>query len=96
MTASLPVGTYTKTFRDSINQRRRDLGWSQAKVAELANVSRPTVSNFFAHHGNVRIETVARIVDVLGCEMAVRDKPKNDFYETIVEDWSTSRGVVSK
>lgn len=52
-----------------VRKLRQDRGWSQSELAELANVTRQTVSNL--ERGTVpQLETLRRLLDVLGVETA--------------------------
>jgi y4mF family transcriptional regulator len=57
-----------------IRQRRKDLGVDQQTVAELGDVSIHTLSNIESGKGNPTLESLNRILDVLGLELVIRPK----------------------
>jgi y4mF family transcriptional regulator len=57
-----------------IKRRRKVLGVDQASVAELADVSTHTLSNIESGKGNPTLESLSRVLDVLGLELAIQPK----------------------
>lgn len=55
---------------EKLEARRRDLGLSQAVLAELSGVSLPTVHRILAGHGTAAsVENILAIVQVLGMDL---------------------------
>ena len=57
-------------FKEVVKERRSTLGISQIDLAEMAGVSLATVKDIERGAGNPSMKTVARILEVLGMEMA--------------------------
>ena len=57
------------TLTDTIKERRSQLKISQSDLAEMANVSLATVKNIERGKGNPSLQTVEKILAVLGMEM---------------------------
>lgn len=54
-----------------INRRRETLSVTQRRLAELAGVSVHTLSNLETGSGNVTLETLLKVSDVLGLKVTV-------------------------
>lgn len=65
-------------IRKSIGQRlaelRRGSGFSQAEVAELSGLKQQNVARVEAGKYAPTVETVAKIAEVLGCEIQIISK----------------------
>jgi transcriptional regulator with XRE-family HTH domain len=57
-------------LKDTLKERRSQLKISQSDLAEMANVSLATVKDIERGKGNPSINTVEKILAVLGMEMA--------------------------
>lgn len=55
----------------AVRGRRRDLGWSQDRVADRADVSRRWLSSLEAGKPSVELDLVLRVLDALGLELQV-------------------------
>jgi HTH-type transcriptional regulator / antitoxin HipB len=73
----------------AVRGRRRDLGLSQAKLADRAGVSRKWVSEFEAGKPGVELGHVLAVLDELGLVMDIRgsseDTPRVDL-DAILEE----------
>ena len=58
----------------TIKNRRKELGITQATLAELANVSKNTVYKLERGQANLSIKILSQIVEVLGLEILVEVK----------------------
>jgi DNA-binding XRE family transcriptional regulator len=64
-----------------LKERREALGITQAHLAELADVSLRTLKALEVGKGNPTLETIAKLIEVLGMELSLeikapqRDKP---------------------
>lgn len=59
-------------LQHAVNARMRELGFTQASLAEAAGVSRRTIGRFFADDCHVTFSTLRRVVDELGLVLTVR------------------------
>jgi len=58
-----------------LEKRREHLGISQARLAELAEVSLPTVQRFLSGNAmNISFDTVRRIANVLGTDIRIQEQ----------------------
>lgn len=55
----------------AVRGRRRDLGWSQHRVADLADVSRRWLSSLESGKPSVELDLVLRVLDAVGLELRV-------------------------
>lgn len=62
---------------EEIKERRKVLSISQSDLAEMAGVSLATVKNIERSTGNPSVETVAKLLEVLGMEVVF--KVRNPF-----------------
>ena len=60
------------TLKDTLKERRSILKISQSDLSEMANVSLATVKDIERGKGNPSIQTVEKILAVLGMEMTYR------------------------
>jgi HTH-type transcriptional regulator / antitoxin HipB len=82
MTTSGGTGDLVKAFTvfdlaTIARARRRDLGFSQAKVAEIVGVSRKWVYEFEGGKPAAELGIVMRTLDALGLEIDIVDPAKN-------------------
>lgn len=57
---------------DTIKERRAKLKLSQADLAEMARVSLATVKDIERGKGNPSLQTIEKLLDILGVEMIYR------------------------
>lgn len=55
----------------AIAERRRTLGVSQGRLAELSGVSIHTISDLETGRGNITLETLLKIVETIGYRVSV-------------------------
>lgn len=53
---------------------RQTQGWSVEQVAEMADVKPSTVEKIEAGAFNVPLDVLAKVADVLGCELTIKEK----------------------
>ena len=53
----------------TLKDRRKALGWSQAELSQLMNVSQSLVSNWESGTRTPALDDAARLADVLGCSI---------------------------
>ena len=68
-TAKVYYNKLQMTLTDTIKERRSQLKISQSDLAEMANVSLATVKDIERGKGNPSLQTVEKILAVLGMEM---------------------------
>lgn len=68
---------YLMRIGEEIKERRKVLSISQSDLAEMAGVSLATVKNIERSTGNPSVETVAKLLEVLGMEVVF--KVRNPF-----------------
>lgn len=56
---------------DGFAARRRQLGLTQARLAELAGVSRSSVQAIESGRATVQLDVLTAVADVLGCDMVL-------------------------
>ncbi len=62
-----------------LKERREALGITQAHLAELADVSLRTLKALEVGKGNPTLETIAKLIEVLGLELQLKIKaPQHD------------------
>ncbi len=59
-----------------IRQARTDRGLTQSQLAELAGTTQSAISRLESNRVSPTIETLARLLDVLGCELEMNSRPK--------------------
>lgn len=57
-----------------LKERREGLGITQAHLAELADVSLRTLKALEGGKGNPTLETIAKLIEVLGMELSLEIK----------------------
>lgn len=55
-------------------QKREEQGWSIEQVAVMADVKPATVIKIEAGVFNVPLDILARVADVLGCEISIKSR----------------------
>lgn len=63
-----------ESLGELVKARRQELRVDQRTLANLAGVAVHTLSNIELGHGNPTLKVVARLLDVLGLELAVRPR----------------------
>jgi y4mF family transcriptional regulator len=61
----------------AVRGRRRQLGMSQARLAEQAKVSRDWLGDFEGGKRSVELALVLRVIDVLGLEISLAEAPRS-------------------
>lgn len=64
----------TKEIGTLIKNRRKELGITQPRLAEIADVSINTLYKLERGQGNPSLEVVSKLADVLGMEMVLQVK----------------------
>ena len=65
---------HTMKLKDVIKQRRETLSLTQQDLAEMAQVGLATIKDIERGKGNPALNTVKKILDVLGIEYADQDR----------------------
>ena len=65
----------TSQLADQIRQRRKELGWTQAKLADETRVSRDWIVQLEKGKPSAEIALVLRTIKALGMVMSVNVKP---------------------
>ena len=53
---------------------REEAGWSREQVALMADVKEATIEKIETGAFNVQLDILARVADVLGCELNIKSK----------------------
>lgn len=61
---------------DQVSERRRELGLSQAQLAELCSTTQSAIARLESGGRPPRIDTLQRIANALDCELAVELRPR--------------------
>jgi len=59
-------------------QRRKQLQLSQSKVAELIGTRQPAISRLESGKPNTKIDTLYKVVEVLGLDISIKVKDQTD------------------
>lgn len=57
-----------------LRDKREEQGWSREQVALMADVKEATIEKIEAGVFNVPLDILARVADVLGCELNIKEK----------------------
>ena len=57
-----------------LRQQREEQGWTIAQVAEMVGVKFSTVEKIEAGVFNVPLDVLAKVAEVLGCELTIKTK----------------------
>ena len=68
-------GWFFAAIADQVTDRRRDLGLSQAELAELTGTTQSAIARLESGGRPPRIDTLLRIANALDCELEVELKP---------------------
>ena len=67
-----------KDYRYQVGQQfamvREEQGWSVEQVAKMADVKPATIEKIEAGAFNVPLDVLAKVADVLGCELTIKEK----------------------
>lgn len=61
---------------NQFRQKRKEQGWSVEQVAEMADVKPKTIEKIEFGAFNVPFDVLARVADVLGCDLVFRERRK--------------------
>ena len=71
-------GWFFAQIADQVAARRKDLGLSQAELAELVATTQSAIARLESGGRPPRIDTLLRIADALDCELQVDLKPRTN------------------
>jgi ribosome-binding protein aMBF1 (putative translation factor) len=69
-------GWFFSQIADRVAERRKELGLSQAELAELVATTQSAIARLESGGRPPRIDTLLRIADALDCELLVDLKPR--------------------
>src|SRR5687767_1642615 len=69
-------GWFFAAIAGQVAERRKDLGLSQAELAELVETTQSAIARLESGGRPPRIDTLLRIADALDCELIVELKPR--------------------
>jgi transcriptional regulator with XRE-family HTH domain len=69
-------GWFFARIADRVAERRKELGLSQAELAELVATTQSAIARLESGGRPPRIDTLLRIADALDCELSVELKPR--------------------
>jgi ribosome-binding protein aMBF1 (putative translation factor) len=69
-------GWFFAQIADKVAERRKELGLSQAELAELVATTQSAIARLEGGGRPPRIDTLLRIADALDCELLVELKPR--------------------
>jgi ribosome-binding protein aMBF1 (putative translation factor) len=69
-------GWFFAQIADKVAERRKELGLSQAELAELVATTQSAIARLESGGRPPRIDTLLRIADALDCELLVELKPR--------------------
>jgi ribosome-binding protein aMBF1 (putative translation factor) len=71
-------GWFFAQIADRVAERRRELGLSQAELAQLVATTQSAIARLESGGRPPRIDTLLRIATALDCELAVELRPRRD------------------
>jgi ribosome-binding protein aMBF1 (putative translation factor) len=71
-------GWFFSQIADKVAERRKELGLSQAELAELVATTQSAIARLESGGRPPRIDTLLRIADALDCELLVDLKPRTN------------------
>jgi DNA-binding XRE family transcriptional regulator len=71
-------GWFFGQIADKVAERRKELGLSQAELAELVATTQSSIARLESGGRPPRIDTLLRIADALDCELLVDLKPRTN------------------
>ena len=69
-------GWFFAAIADQVAGRRRELGLSQAELAELTGTTQSAIARLESGGRPPRIDTLLRIANALDCELSVELRPR--------------------
>jgi transcriptional regulator with XRE-family HTH domain len=69
-------GWFFAHLAEALAERRRELGLSQAELAELVDTTQSAIARLESGGRPPRIDTLLRIADALDCELVVQLRPR--------------------
>jgi ribosome-binding protein aMBF1 (putative translation factor) len=69
-------GWFFARIADQVTERRKELGLSQAELADLVATTQSAIARLESGGRPPRIDTLLRIADALDCELLVDLKPR--------------------
>jgi len=69
-------GWFFAQIADQVAKRRRELGLSQAELADLCDTTQSAIARLESGGRPPRIDTLMRIANALDCELAVELRPR--------------------
>lgn len=63
-----------KDLGAQLRAKREEQGWSVEQVAKMADVKSVTIEKIEAGAFNVPLDVLAKVADVLGCELTIKEK----------------------
>lgn len=69
-------GWFFAAIADQVASRRRELGLSQAELAELTGTTQSAIARLESGGRPPRIDTLLRIANALDCELSVELRPR--------------------
>ncbi len=69
-------GWFFAQIADRVAERRRELGLSQAELADLCDTTQSAIARLESGGRPPRIDTLLRIANALDCELAVELRPR--------------------
>jgi ribosome-binding protein aMBF1 (putative translation factor) len=69
-------GWFFAQIADQVTERRKELGLSQAELADLVATTQSAIARLESGGRPPRIDTLLRIADALDCELLVDLKPR--------------------
>jgi ribosome-binding protein aMBF1 (putative translation factor) len=71
-------GWFFGQIADKVTERRKELGLSQAELAELVATTQSAIARLESGGRPPRIDTLLRIADALDCELLVDLRPRTN------------------
>lgn len=65
-----------------LKQIRKSYGLTQEQLAEQSGVSFSFINSVENHNTSIRLEVLSKVLDLLGCELAVIDKKSKKVIES--------------
>lgn len=75
-------GWFFARIAEQVAERRRQLGLSQAQLAELTGTTQSSIARLESGGRPPRIDTLLRITSALDCELEVRLRPRTTKGDT--------------
>jgi transcriptional regulator with XRE-family HTH domain len=62
------------TVREEVKRVMGERGMTAYRLSEQSGIDQGLLSRYFARKSEVSVKTLEKILDVLGCELAVRER----------------------